>query len=1358
MSSTLNKLNGGRRKSALRAGFVAVSAAAALSTSGSFAATGTPISGITGWNVEQIYTGPGSVNAAFDPANNFDYYTTNATGNSNGIGLPANGTITSAASGDTGVTFQLQSFTQSNAFELQSVSGTKVAGPNGTSALLSGTINFTNPVAYSTLSLLDADGNGATTISYTITYNTGSGTTTTSTGSFAGADWFGTGGAILGIGRVQNAVGGGTPTYNTGTDPEIYESDITIPTADQLYPVQSMTFTIPTGSGNGPEWSLFAVSGLSSSKLYVYSAATDPNTFDTTTANFKLNGTTTTFTNGVNSTALFDDTAPSTNGTHTVSVASAGVSPGAVQFNNSSTSYTLNGPGAITGTGSLSVTGGGSVTINNSNTYTGPTSITSGTLNLGTAGSIAASSVTVGAAGTLNLAGSAYSLAGLSGSGSVNSTNGTGANLTFTGSGNYSGSLSLGSGSVTVNSNTATMVLTSGNYYGGGTYLVAGAIDIGNSSALGSGTVYLQGGSLGAVSGPVNLSNFITGGALILPANSSILELSGGSNSFTGPIIIQSGATLQLDTPGAIGGLNPANPSTGFAIVTSGASLSVKDNGGSLGLNGGTPGGAPILLTLTGSGIGGNGALTTPANTSGTWAGNINASGPITIAPGIGSTLVLSGAITSPSSGSGAILYASNKNDSGNSVITLAPPSASSNTYTGESQVAGDYGGTFAALTVGLGSANGFSTASGLNLVAGGTGQASVELNGYNQSVQYLAGGGGNFQISNTAATTSILSISNGNTSAGAAQTFAAPIIGNIAVVKTGSGNQLLSGTNTFTGGTTITQGALTATNLSSLGTGAVRLNGGSLSLLGPAATTYTGFAGFKLNQNSVAVTNSAGSISSDNSTLYLTNLNNNEAVSAYSPTPIAVSTSSNFVVNFTWHNANAGTANDGVYSVADGFAFNIQNSPSGNSALGGNGGGLGYSGTTLSASVQFNTYSGYSSGFGTAFNTNGTQQANNTFTSISPISIQAENIAATLTYSGSAKTLTESLVGLNPNNNNAPDGNTFTTTYNNVDITSILGGSSTAYVGFSGGTGGVSINQWITNYSFQTVALTGPGAISNVVNASGGTTSNIQSPSVLGLSQVSIGALSLLSDPVLGGSIVHVVAAQGSTGRIVLVTPSLSISGSPGAFTSQLDLAGNDLVITGGTLAATTAMLKQGYAAGTWTGKGIASSAAFANTAHLTALGVIINDSGANTGSSTGTPLYGPGGTLSSTFDGATPADGNILVKYTYYGDANLDGAVDGSDYSLIDNAFITNKTAGFAQLTGWGNGDFNYDGVIDGSDYTLIDNAFNQQGGSLGSNPLAQIAAAVGGSAVPEPASLGLLAVGAVGMLGRRRRLGRN
>jgi hypothetical protein len=126
-------------------------------------------------------------------------------------------------------------------------------------------------------------------------------------------------------------------------------------------------------------------------------------------------------------------------------------------------------------------------------------------------------------------------------------------------------------------------------------------------------------------------------------------------------------------------------------------------------------------------------------------------------------------------------------------------------------------------------------------------------------------------------------------------------------------------------------------------------------------------------------------------------------------------------------------------------------------------------------------------------------------------------------------------------------------------------------------------------------------------------------------------------------------------------------------------------------------------------------------------------------------TPIY-------TSLDGSAVAVNDVLVKFTYYGDANLDGKVDGSDYSRIDNGALNH-------LTGWFNGDFNYDGMINGSDYTLIDNAFNTQGAQLASelaSPTAQIAGAagIGSSAVPEPATLGLLGIGAIGLLSRRSR----
>lgn len=82
--------------------------------------------------------------------------------------------------------------------------------------------------------------------------------------------------------------------------------------------------------------------------------------------------------------------------------------------------------------------------------------------------------------------------------------------------------------------------------------------------------------------------------------------------------------------------------------------------------------------------------------------------------------------------------------------------------------------------------------------------------------------------------------------------------------------------------------------------------------------------------------------------------------------------------------------------------------------------------------------------------------------------------------------------------------------------------------------------------------------------------------------------------------------------------------------------------------------------------------------------------------------------------------------------GDANLDGVVDGRDYTIYaDNAAAAAPT--------WSQGDFNCDGKIDSSDYAIWAGAYAPAGG---------------GSAVaaPEPCSLALLAVGGLASIRRR------
>jgi hypothetical protein len=173
------------------------------------------------------------------------------------------------------------------------------------------------------------------------------------------------------------------------------------------------------------------------------------------------------------------------------------------------------------------------------------------------------------------------------------------------------------------------------------------------------------------------------------------------------------------------------------------------------------------------------------------------------------------------------------------------------------------------------------------------------------------------------------------------------------------------------------------------------------------------------------------------------------------------------------------------------------------------------------------------------------------------------------------------------------------------------------------------------------------------------------------------------------------VTASPTATDRTVLEVNQLSIASG-----ATLDLGNNAMIVHNGNLNSLTSLLASGYDGGQWNGTGIDSSSAASDSTSLTALGVISN-------SLNGAAIY-------STFDNQPAVSGDVLIKYTYYGDTNLDGQVDGSDYSRIDAAFLADQTNA-QSASGWFNGDLNYDGNVDGSDYTLMDNAFNAQGAQL-------------------------------------------
>lgn len=218
-----------------------------------------------------------------------------------------------------------------------------------------------------------------------------------------------------------------------------------------------------------------------------------------------------------------------------------------------------------------------------------------------------------------------------------------------------------------------------------------------------------------------------------------------------------------------------------------------------------------------------------------------------------------------------------------------------------------------------------------------------------------------------------------------------------------------------------------------------------------PAHANIMGFgdgSGYTLNSISTPTP------SINNGTLTLTTFGVAlQSASAFYDTP---QTTGSFTASFTYQ----------ASGPADGITFVMQNDPAGLAALGGAGSGLGYapepsnpSKIVNSVGLEVNIYNFTHAG--TYLATQGATGIFNYF-SVLPVNFYTgDPIRFTLTYDATAQTLSETLV------DTVMPATTYSHTFTGINIASEVG-SSSAYVGFTGGTGGLTSTQTISGFQFH--------------------------------------------------------------------------------------------------------------------------------------------------------------------------------------------------------------------------------------------------------------------------------------------------
>ncbi|KRE84819.1 hypothetical protein ASG75_13125 [Rhodanobacter sp. Soil772] len=450
--------------------------------------------------------------------------------------------------------------------------------------------------------------------------------------------------------------------------------------------------------------------------------------------------------------------------------------------------------GAVSGTGSLTQAGAGALILTGANTYTGGTTISHGTLQLGNGGTTGSITGNVTDNGSLVFDRSD--------------------DVTFNGIVSGSGSLKqAGAGA---------LILTGTNIYTGGTTISSGALQLqlGNGGTTGSitGDVADNGSLVFDRSNDITFNGIVSSSGSLKQAGTGTLILA-GANTYTGGTTISSG-TLQLGNGGTTGSITGNVTDNGSLVFNRSDDVTfngIVSSSGSL-----KQAGTDTLIlaganTYTGGTTISNGTLQLGnSGTTGSITGDVTDNGSLVF--NRSDDVTFNGTI----SGSGSLEQV------GKGTLTLT----GNNTYTGGTRISngtlqlGSYGMigsitgdvvdngslvfnrsddvTFNGIVSGNGSlvqtGVGTLTLTGANTYAGGTTISS----GTGTSALQLGNGGTTGSITGDVTDNGSLVFDRSDD-----VTFNGIVSGTGSLEQAGKGTLTLTGTNTYIGGTTISAGAL---------------------------------------------------------------------------------------------------------------------------------------------------------------------------------------------------------------------------------------------------------------------------------------------------------------------------------------------------------------------------------------------------------------------------------------------------------------------------------------------------------------------------------------------------------------------